>query len=258
MASLGVISIATGEKYREYWFELIQSFKETCSDFGEINFYLLTDDPISAREFANGIGMQLTAFEIPSYGWPEATLFRYREILLQKDSFEEDILMYLDADMLVIKDFIPTLNSKFWEEGIALVAHPGYWRPSGIELFRYFLKDPINLAIDCIHYMRTGALGTWETRKNYSAFVPRQMRNTYVCGGTWMGIRLQFLAMVKNCSDSVNKDLDIGLIAKWHDESHLNKWFSENHATVLSPSYCFDPTYTNLRSLPEYIRAVRK
>jgi hypothetical protein len=258
VTSLGVVSIATGEKYRGYWFELIQSFKATSVNFGGIKFYLLTDDPDSANEFASRMGMQLEAFEIPSYGWPEATLLRYKEILKQKDHFKEDILMYLDADMLVIHEFESTLYPEFWKSGIALVAHPGYWRPSGVELLRYFLKNPLCLASDAIHFARTGGLGTWELRRQSRAFVGREARKIYVCGGTWMGKRDQFLKMVRSCSENVDEDLGRGLVAKWHDESHLNKWLSENNATVLTPSYCFDPTYANLQSLPEFIRAVRK
>ena len=258
MTSLGVISIATGEKYREYWFELIQSFKATSSNFTGINFYLLTDDPDSANNFASRVGMQLKAFEIPSYGWPEATLLRYKEILKQKDYFKEDILIYLDADMLVCDDFESTLRSEFWKSGIALVAHPGYWRPSGFKLLRYYVNNPFHLASDAIHLARTGGLGTWELRRQSRAFVARRARKIYVCGGTWMGKRDQFLKMVQSCSENVEDDLARGLVAKWHDESHLNKWLSENDVTVLSPSYCFDPTYKNLQSLPEFIRAVRK
>ena len=258
MTSLGVISIATGEKYREYWFELIQSFKATSRNFAAINFYLLTDDLDSANKFAGRIGMQLNAFEIPSYGWPEATLLRYKEILKQEDCFKEDILMYIDADMLVCYEFESTLHPEFWKSGIALVAHPGYWRPSGFELLRYYLKNPFFLASDAIHFARTGGLGTWEMRRQSRAFVARRARKIYVCGGTWMGKRNQFLKMVRSCSENVEEDLSRGLVAKWHDESHLNKWFSDNDVTVLSPSYCFDPTYKNLKSLPEFIRAVRK
>lgn len=258
MTSLGVVSIATGEKYRGYWFDLIQSFKASSANFGRIQFYLLTDERDSAIKFASQIGMKLEVFEIPSYGWPEATLLRYQEILKQKEFLKEDILMYLDADMLVLNDFESTLHPQSWKSGIALVAHPGYWRPSGTDLLRYFLKNPFNLLSDVIHFARTGGLGTWETRREFRAFVPRKERKTYVCGGTWLGRRDEFLKMVKSCSETVDDDLENGLVAKWHDESHLNKWLSQNRATILTPSYCFDPTYRNLIGLSELIRAVRK
>ena len=258
MPNLGFISIATGEKYREYWFDLIQSFRATFANFDGLKFYLLTDDPESVIKFASKINLNIEVFEIPPYGWPEATLLRYKEILKLEFYFKEDILIYLDADMLVRHDFESTLRPESWKNGIALVAHPGFWRPRGIPLIEYYLNNLLNFASDVMTFLRTGGLGSWEVRKQSKAFVARKARKIYVCGGTWMGKRVQFMKMVKTCSENVDYDLDRGLIAKWHDESHLNKWSSENEATILNPSYCFDPTYSNLKQLPEFIRAVRK
>jgi hypothetical protein len=48
------------------------------------------------------------------------------------------------------------------------------------------------------------------------------------------------VAMVKELRDAVARDLAKNLIARFHDESHLNRFFQDQAYRVetLSPSYC--------------------
>ena len=50
-----------------------------------------------------------------------------------------------------------------------------------------------------------------------------------------------------------------GIIAKFHDESHLNAFASQSKSiTWLNPEYCFEPSYPNLNSLDPYLHVVDK
>jgi len=256
--SFAIVSIATGTKYIHYWKDLMLSFESSSIDVSEISFYLLTDRVSECQEFAEINSFRVECFEIPKYGWPEATLLRYREILKIGDNICEDVVIYLDADMLICQNFISTLSPKDWENGIALVAHPGYWRSRGITRIAYYLLNPAKILRDVFLQYKFGGLGTWEQDPKSSAHVPRKFRKKYVCGGAWMGLKTEFLELVSQCSQAVDKDLERDFIATWHDESHLNKWNSMHNATILNPSYCFDPTYKNLNKIPELIRAVQK
>ena len=258
MREYAVISLATGTRYVQYWKELINSFKLSNIDLSNVTFYILTDNLSLCESFAKEMGINLKGYLIPSYGWPEATLLRYREILKIRQDVTENIMIYLDADMLVKADFLRTLSPISWVKGIALVSHPGYWRPKRLKAFLYYLRAPMQVLKDLFLIIRIGGLGSWERKNTSTAFVPRKLRRNYVCGGTWMGVRTNFFAMVDECASAVDLDLERGFIAKWHDESHLNKWKSENVVEILSPSYCFDPTYKNLIGEKELIRAVRK
>jgi hypothetical protein len=44
--------------------------------------------------------------------------------------------------------------------------------------------------------------------------------------------------------DQIKKDSDNGIMAVWHDESHLNRYFIDHKpTTILSPSYCYPESW---------------
>ena len=64
--------------------------------------------------------------------------------------------------------------------------------------------------------------------------------------------------MVSECAKNVDTDRAHDETAIWHDESHLNKWVVGNRASKPEPSFCFDPSYPQIRSTPEYTRTLDK
>jgi hypothetical protein len=106
--------------------------------------------------------------------------------------------------------------------------------------------------------MLIGGLGSWEEKVESDAFVPRHLRKKYFCGGVWFGKRESIFALLKNLSNATENDLKKGIIAVWHDESHLNRWASENVHGEESPELCFDETYPQLHGLSPSVTAVRK
>ena len=62
----------------------------------------------------------------------------------------------------------------------------------------------------------------------------------YYAGGFNGGKPEHFLKMSQTIVDNVEKDWEKGLIAVWHDESHMNRYLIDNPPTVeLNPSYCY-------------------
>ena len=258
MSEFAIISIATGAKYLNYWKNLVISIKTVDKSLSKVKFYLLTDNPLEAKEFGTEQNVELQTFKIESYGWPEATLLRYREILKIENQISEPVLIYLDSDMLVMRDFISSLEPDHWENSIALVSHPGFWRPQGKSGAEFYFKNPKIVLKDLFTFIRFGSLGSWERNSQSFAYVKRTNRKIYVCGGIWMGKRDNLIELIKYCSKNVDLDLQNGYVAIWHDESHLNLWSSAHKSTILNPAYCFDPTYKNLNGLREIVRAVSK
>ena len=60
-------------------------------------------------------------------------------------------------------------------------------------------------------------------------------------GYLWGGRSGPVLELLETLSARINDDLARGVIAIWHDESHLNKFFIEHKASVntLDPGFAF-------------------
>ena len=248
--SLDVFSIATNG-YDKYYLDLLKSAEKYVVTPTKPVFHLFTDNTSNiesqVREFKN---IRVCLHTIPSYEWPEATLVRYQLIYQNGEHFKNQVLMYIDSDMLFKNIFGPELNPDMWKSGLAFVSHPGFWREEiGFDL--QSIKDL---------YLRfkSGGLGTWESRPISMAFVSRNMRKVYACGGIWLGLKEEIIIFAKEMFQNVEIDKQRGITAIWHDESHLNKYISEHSTTILTPEYCFDPVYLYLKKIEPRIEAVRK
>lgn len=256
--SIGMISIATNN-YFEYWTNMLNSFSKTVKTIEGVTFYLFTDSPIKAMKVADGYPQyKFKIFTIPSHVFPEASLFRYEFIQRESSQITSDLLIYIDADMLIVKDFIFELVRIVPNNQMMLVAHPGYWRPKNFLLGRFYLSHPKYFLKDLVRKFRLGGIGAWETRKKSSAFTPRSKRLHYVCGGIWLGQREIFLKLVEDLCLQVRKDQMNKVLAIWHDESHLNSWASQNSHFMLGPEFCYEDSYPQLDDLRELVRAVNK
>ena len=257
MITIGIATVATN-RYIHYWEKMVESFDQNVRDF-DLTFHVFTEQLEAVNEFCElHPGIDVRVHKIDSLGWPLASLYRYKLVNSISDQLTETILMHLDADMLVLSNFDSTFHPEIWEGGIGLVAHPGYWRPRGLNLVKLYLRFPRKLVADVKSILENGGLGSWCANPDSKSFVPKKMRKNYYCGGTWMGRNAEFKEMVSILDNSVSQDEIAGVMATWHDESHLNKWATWNAHSTLSPSYCFDPSYPHLSGLDEIIRAVDK
>lgn len=142
-------------------------------------------------------------------GFPEETLRRYHTFLEQGWLLKQyDQLFYCDVDML----FVAPVGEEVFSDGITACTHPGY----------------------------SGSCGTPERNPNSLAAIPFDADNKYFCGGFNGGERRAFLDMATEIAWRVDYDNGKGVMAVWHDESHLNKFLFEHPpAKVLDPSYCY-------------------
>jgi hypothetical protein len=158
------------------------------------------------------------------------------------------------ADSRVVED----LKGYSRENKMILVSHPGYFRPGGTKKLRFYFSNPVVLLRDIKRLLMEGGIGSWECNSKSLAYVDRRNRIRYLCGGSWGGNKDLFLDFSRIISDRVDVDYHCGVIARFHDESHIN-WYAANYeCKILSPSYCFEETYKNLKGLPVKIVAVDK
>ena len=132
--------------------------------------------------------------KIPSLQWPEATLKRYELILSEKKwllNFSH--VFWIDSDMEIISPIKP--------------------RELEYEL------------VGTEHYSFKGSPGTPEESKKSSAYVSKEKIRTYFTGSFQGGETKRFLSLCKSCNQTIKLDEKIGYVARWHDESHLNRYF---------------------------------
>lgn len=178
---IGIVSIATN-KYLEFYFDLINSFKENCPDFSSITFYLFTDRIDEARKYASEKNYpNISTVEIPNLGWPDASLMRYKIFDENRDVFTTDILVYLDSDMLILQN--PLLSFGQVNQRMTFVRHPGYYFEFSTRFIKFLAKKPRKLISLIVCMIKFGGIGSWENRRLFAAYVPRQMRKHYFCGG---------------------------------------------------------------------------
>ena len=254
--SLGIVSIATN-KYIDYWTSLAKSIEKNHRGSEAIELILLTDQAQWAQEWTEGnINLPVHIVEIPSYGWPEATLFRYKLIYTHRKFLKHRTLVYMDADSLINLEFSNQDFQQGNEDNMTFVEHPGFWRPDNRTSF--YIHNPLIFLRDLYRVVKNGGNGAWETKSISQAFVPRALRKKYYCGGVWFGPNEEFQRLCFELSKRIEQDLNLNYIAKWHDESHLNWWATRNVINTLSPEYCYAVEYKHLKGLKNRITAVKK
>ena len=250
MKSFGICSIATNG-YEKYLIDCIDSFKKVNSHEYLINWYIFSDVSTNLSQRITRVdGVVFHFFDIPPYGWPDATLMRYHIYHERINDLKSDFLMHLDADMLFLPDFrFPKIEDH--PELMHFVKHPGFAK------INWNFYRPIETLKIIWRLVIFGGYGSWEKRKKSKAFLPRSMRKSYYCGGIWFGGKRAFGRFIVESKEAVANDLARNLIASWHDESHLNRFAAFNKIRVLGPHYCFDGKVDLGTRLP-YVLAVEK
>lgn len=204
--SIAFILIATGgERYTQYLDPLVRSIEEYMPPRSYINIFQEHETFLTTYHQNPTTGRGVNWVPQPDLGWPRATLMRYHAILKQADLWKQySHVFYMDIDMLVCK------HIGDWEicsDGITAVTHPGF--PDSFE------RNPRSTA--------------------YVAGVHPYYQGCFVGGKTD-----SFLSMCDTITRNIDEDDRNGLMAIWHDESHLNRYLIDNPpAKVLSPSYAF-------------------
>jgi len=256
--TIGILTVATNI-YLDYWKALVLSADLVSSNEDEVVFYVFTEKSLEAKEFAEQLkNVKVKVFPIPGYGWPEATLLRYEIFNSQLDLIDSEILVHLDADMLLNSSPWNRIRQRISENAICLVGHPGFWRPKGSKKLSLYIKYPLLGIQDFRLKIKIGGIGAWETNKLSKSFVSRKSRKDYVCGGTWFGEKEAISDLLISLAQEVRRDQENKVVAIWHDESHINRWSTENLHGFENPELCFDETYHQLKHLTPVITAVRK
>ena len=201
-----ILTIATN-KYMQFVEKLYSDISEKFLPGAEINCLLFTDHEIEEA------GDNVRIHYIDHEQWPMPTLKRYNYFVKEKDFIlEHDYCFYLDADMRIDN----LVGEEILADGVVATKHP-----------YQSLMDPSSQSFD--------------RNPKSLAYVPFDQKTvSYYAGGFNGGKTESFIEMSEVIASNVNKDLEKGVVALWHDESHMNRYLIDNPpALELSPSYCY-------------------
>jgi histo-blood group ABO system transferase len=200
-----ILTIATN-KYIHFVQDLYNNLEEFFLPDYEKNCLLFTDHEI--EESSDNVKIHQIAHE----PWPMPTLKRYNYFIKEKDFIlQHDYCFYFDVDM--------SLQQVVRDEVLGDLVATNHFYQSRLEpASQSFDRNPNSLA--CVPF--------------------DQKTVSYYAGGFNGGKTKTFLEMSEVIASRVNDDLKKGVIALWHDESHMNRYMIDNPPTVaLSPDYCY-------------------
>ena len=149
-------------------------------------------------------------------GWPDNTLKRFHMFNRIKEQLScFDYIIFFNANCLCIsevkeEDFLPKKNENF-----VFCKHAGFYNAKSF-------------------------LYPYERKKNSSAYIKRGQGKYYVQGALIGGRATSFIKMSEELMNNINKDFENNIIAKWHDESHLNHFIiNRTDFRILPPSFLY-------------------
>lgn len=153
-------------------------------------------------------------------GFPEATLKRYHTFLSQEPLLRLfDHIFYVDIDAV----FVSHVGSEILGDGLTATLHHN--------------QNKYDLV---------------EDNKESTAYC--DSINKYFAGGFNGGRSSDFLDMARVLRDEIDENSQKGIVARWHDESHLNKYLASfPPSIVLSSDYCYPETELHKPRSPKIV-----
>ncbi|HOL87536.1 MAG TPA: family 6 glucosyltransferase [Defluviitoga tunisiensis] len=225
-SSLAILYIATG-KYIIFWKDFFESSeKYLLNAEGFEKHYFIFTDALQIEHENNPRVHKIYQEPLP---WPYITLDRFTIFQKARKELEKmDFIYFFNANMLIVKpigkEILPNRDKP-----IVMVQHPGFFNKKRKEY-------------------------TYETNPRSRAYVPDNIGKYYFMGGLNGGLAKDYLEMVDELRKRVEEDKKNGIIAVWHDESHLNRYAVDypDKIKILDPSYGY-PEGWNLPFDPKII-----
>lgn len=208
---LACITIATNN-YNSFipdWYAGIM--KNTKDD---VTCHIFTDIPDKYE-----IPQNVMLYKIEHKPWPWITLGRYAMIAQIFERIHADVVMFVDVDLIFQKYF--DTEELLQNHDLFGALHPG------------FHENP--------------AAATYEDNEESRACVKYSEGMKYFQGCLWGGKLEEFKKMILTCEENVQKDIENNIVARWHDESHLNKYFSDKNVNVLHPGWIAPENWVHIK-----------
>ena len=219
--SVGLVVAAIGT-YIVFLKHLIGTADQWFMNSQNVTYFVFTDNPVKVSKVNSK--RTIVVLEEKDRGWPHNSMLRFAMIQSYRDKFQDmDFLFCIDVDI------------RFYDEvdAEALEYRVGTLHP--------------------MHYEKRRITLPYDTNPLSTAYVNASEGSYYYSGAFFGGCRDEIYHMSDVIQANILRDSSCGnYTARWHDESHLNRYFIDHPPTkLLSPEYyCF-------RSLCDLMPSVR-
>lgn len=206
---VGILYICCG-RYEVFWQRFYESAEKYLLNDCTKHYFVYTD-AIESPKFSYP---NVTVIPQENLGYPDSTLKRFEMFVRDEKLFEGmDYLLFFNSNLEIKKKISQTDLGLLTGRELIATVHPGYVN-KGSELFPYE-RSPLSRA--CI---------------------PLGDGQRYYAGGLQGGTTEGYLRAAKKISGEIVEDLNMGIVAIWHDESHWNRYLHEqNNVFALGPEY---------------------
>lgn len=216
---IAIIFVGTA-KYKKFFEGYYEGIMKNFLPRVEKTIFAFTDEPSNPAFDKPNVVIK----KIEHLKWPFITLFRFKFIKSVKEELLTfDNIFFIDADLWAIN---PINEEEFpLDKPLLGVQHPGF----------------------------IGKIGTFETdtRSKANIFDNKYDLSKYRQGCLWGGKTNSVIEMVEELDDWIEEDLRNQIVAVWHDESHMNKYFlvNSNKIHTVHPGFAQPQIgYENIRN----------
>jgi len=194
MKKIAILYICT-VKYEIFWDEFYQSCKKNFYTNEMLDFYVFSDSKRILELKSKDVH---TFYQVQS-GWPYDTLLRFQWFAMIQDKLKNyDYCYYFNANSL----FLHSINE-------AKIPFPDEKEPLIFWCHTKHIEDFYGLNFNP------------ERNPNSTAYVKAGEKCRCFGGGFFGGLSESFIKMCNQLRDNIQIDLNNGIIAVWHDQSHI-------------------------------------
>jgi len=201
---INILTICTG-KYNMFFEEFYNSCEKYFLPELEKRYFVFTEGEILLKD-------NIIKIHQPKLGWPYDTMMRFHMFnTIESEILENDYTFFFNVNMMFVKEINNILPS-IENNNLVGVLHQGYLEQSN-------KKYP------------------YERNIKSSFYIPYGDGDNYYQGCLIGGKSEDFMRMSNILERLIDKDLGIGIIPIWHDESAINWYFIENKPLTLDFKY---------------------
>ncbi len=211
-SKVAILYICTG-KYGIFFKDFFESSNKYLLKNHSKHYFVFTDDEKLKKEYKDF--HSITFIHQDRLGWPYDTLKRFHmfsEIVDELKHF--NYIYFINANTKILT-----------------------------EIGEEILPDNVDQIVACLHpgYFNTNRRKfPYETNKKSKAYISKNEGKNYFAGGVNGGTSKSYIKLISTLRENIDCDLSSNIIAKWHDESHINKYLSNaNNIKIVDSGYLY-------------------